>query len=337
MASIGKLKALQGALQDTLDAEAFKFAGGVLHLSPSSTEAMSETMRVARASGLAHGKDFVIERDRFDAVEAIDVTSCLAHAGAHVTLAQLESRLASAGLTLGRLTPHEASLRLGSWLEGPYAGLRAVPGGRLEPAALSVEAGLWTGHLYRSHPSPRSAAGPDLDALLLGAGGQVGLVSRAVVRALPRATTRERRAFAVASPGQAVALLQGLLRVEALPAFAALAGPADARVLMVEFFSLAYRVKRDGKRATLLGASLGLASRDATPPDAVAQGAEAEVGWDGLEAALGQAGGGPVELYRIARESVVLRSPKPLSGPKCIRLDGAGGLPAALAGLRGDA
>ena len=57
---------------------------------------------------------------------------------------------------------------LADFLEGPHAGLRAIPGGRLEPLCARLEGMTSDGRVFVTQPGPRSAAGPDLTALFLG-------------------------------------------------------------------------------------------------------------------------------------------------------------------------
>src|SRR6185295_13807254 len=108
----------------------------------------------------------------------------LAEAGA--TLEEIDRAAASRQLTVGPTSPRAFALELGDFLEGPYGGLRSVPGGRLEPLSLAVTAVMPDGLYAASRAAPRHAAGPSLDAFFLGGGGRMGLLLRAQLRLVPR-------------------------------------------------------------------------------------------------------------------------------------------------------
>ncbi len=181
-----RFKKLQSALADRVSAQALRVDGPRLVIRAADAEQLAVVQRLVRDHGLKVGDDVVMGVEAFDLVQLVDPHSCLCEVGSHVPLSVLEARLKTSGLTLGPLSPCAATLRVGEWLEGPHASLRPIPGGRLEPAALSLEAALWTGGVYRSHRAPRSAAGPALDHLQLGGRGAGGRS--------PRATGRRRSA-----------------------------------------------------------------------------------------------------------------------------------------------
>jgi FAD/FMN-containing dehydrogenase len=328
-----RFKKLQGALAGRVATGALRVEGENLIVATAETAELALALRAAAEVGLELGREVRVSLERFDGVEQVDPVSCLCEVGAHLPLAALEARLQSSGLTLGPLSPRASELRVGEWLEGAHASLRVAPGGRLEPAALCVEAALADGRAYRSHRSPRSAAGPDLDFLLLGGHGALGRITRAVLRAFPRPTTGEVRAFRVPDTAAAVRLLQRSMALEAVPVDAALWRQGDALLLWVEFEGLAFRVHRDAARLGELGKAAGLAeSRDVEPPD-LRRPLEAEAGWDALAATLDRAGGAVVELHRISRESVICACDRPLAGDGAVPLDATPTPPAWLAAL----
>lgn len=120
-------------------------------------------------------------------MEAPDETSCIIRVGAGSRVRDVEGRAIQEGLTLGPLLPSSPNKKVGAWLAGPTRGERAIPGDRLETAALALEAVLPDGTFYRSKETPRSATGPDLDYLLLGGEGRLGIITRATLRLFPRA------------------------------------------------------------------------------------------------------------------------------------------------------
>ena len=106
-------------------------------------------------------------------------------------VAQVEATLARSKLTLGPQPPSVLRGTVADWLEGPFA-CRRVEDGRLGPGVASVEAALPNGFLFVSRAAPRSAAGPAVEQLFLGGGGEAGRLIAATLKAgpIPKETVR---------------------------------------------------------------------------------------------------------------------------------------------------
>lgn len=160
-----------------------------------------------------------LDLSRLSRVEVPDEKSCLIRVGAGASVREVEARAIQSGLTLGPLLPSTPYKKVGAWLAGPTRGERTVPPGRLETAALALEAVLADGSHYRSKETPRSATGPDLDHLLLGGEGRFGILTRVTLRLFPRALVEaagSRPAVGVLDAVEAArqAMREGLLPVE---------------------------------------------------------------------------------------------------------------------------
>ena len=315
-----RFKRLQGALGDRLPASAMQLEGNRLVIRASDAEQLSLAMRTTREHGLAPETEVAFSVEAFDLVQLVDPHSCLCEVGAHVPLQVLEARLKTSGLTLGPLSPGALALRVGAWLEGAHASMRPIPGGRLEPAALCLEAALWSGRSYRSHRSPRSASGPDLDHLLLGGHGAIGRVTGATLRIAPRPTTSETRTVLLPDGASAVALLQQCLATEAVPAFARLSGSGPGLALTLRFDGLAFRVHRDGDRVAQLANARGRSELPVATATELRSACESEVSWPNLARVIDSLHGRPLELHRLARESVVAVTDERLQGPGVVDL-----------------
>ncbi len=120
----------------------------------------------------------------------VDLESLLADFSGDTTLAEAEAALGKEGLTLGASS---APMTVAEWIA------RGAPGARdawLDPAdhlIAGFEATLKSGTVIKVRPAPRRAVGPDLLALLFGAKGRYGTITRAWLRVhrlgVPRATT----------------------------------------------------------------------------------------------------------------------------------------------------
>lgn len=248
-----------------------------------------------------------LSRRAFNRLEPVETVSGLVTAGAGVTLARIEAHAALQDLSLGPLTPASAAQELGAFLEGPLGGLRAAIGGRLEPLALAIEVLLPDGARYRSHPSPRSAAGPDLKGLFLGGEGRFGLVLSAQLRLYPRPP--ERRWLRLQAP-DARRLTRALRRAVAAGAWIARA-VLRGQLGYVELIGSSRGVERDERTVALAWEALGGSCRVEEPPSGAPLAHEQELGWEAILARLAE--GGEVRLHRLTIESAVVEVDAPLA------------------------
>lgn len=112
----------------------------------------------------------------------IDDVSLLALAEGTTTLAELESRLAARGLTIGFPVGAEiAPLTVADWIA---KGMPGAPSAFADPASHVIAGldGTVGTHAIAIKPCPRRAVGPDLVALFAGTGGSLGKVARAWLR-----------------------------------------------------------------------------------------------------------------------------------------------------------
>ena len=304
--------------------------GRELELTPAGADRLALGLRWARE----RNRKVRVSRARFDNVGAPDITSCLIRAEAEAKLVDVEAALDAAQLTLGPLSPNARKLTVAQWLCGPRSGLRAVPGGRLETAALTLEVVLWSGEVYRSHASPRAAAGPDLDYAILGGGDAVGLLTSALLRAFSRPTTDDRVSVTLPDPARAADVLHDVLGHEARPASAELSLVNGMPVLTATFSDLAFRAHRDAARLREAAALHGAMPRDAVPKsDDPTLTHEFEVSWEALPGLLELVFPHRVGVHRIARESVIIASSIALSGDGVVPLDNPVTQPAWLQAL----
>ncbi len=153
---------------------------------PRTVREVVDALHTIRSHRWRLGHDAAIDRGGLHHVGPIEPRSMTVVAQAGAPLHAVEAVLATAKLSLGALPPQVWSLRVGEFTEGPYAGLRAIAGGRLEPVAVRLEGVFADGRVFTGGPGPRSAAGPDLTSLFLGGGGRLGLVTSATLRAFER-------------------------------------------------------------------------------------------------------------------------------------------------------
>ncbi len=287
-----------------------RVSDGRLELLPTTVKEAARA-EAARGHFDPDGSRTLISLAAFAHIEAPDPITSSVKVGASAQLADVEAALRSAGLTLGWLSPKARALSVRAWIEGPYAGLRVIPGNRLESAALSLSVSLRGGGLYQGIAAPRSAVGPVLEGLILGCGGQVGALLEVQLRALGRPEVVETVHAGLERPEEVAQLVRAALQ-------------RDVPVVEVQV-----RRKARGYTADLVVASLGFrASRDRAALEQLAKDHgelrtmrrveerelpfEGELPWERLPWAVAQ--GGPLTLYRLARESLVIAAEGPVKG-----------------------
>lgn len=275
---------------------------GRLIAEPADERELVEVVHVLADRGVRLNRELSLSRSRLSGIEQVKDRSMTVRVGAGVVLHALDAHLKPHGLTVGPLSPAAMALQLGDFLEGPYAGVRSIPGGRLEPLCTAMTAITAEGRRLETSHAPRSAAGPDLAALLLGAQGRVALVTCGVVRCLPFAERDVRLCFDFPTAAACVSALQRSL-AEGFWPWRVHAGVREGRVRAeVRWASVVGSVERDRdllNRCVEDVGGKGLGEVEVDAPISI----ERECTWDAVRAALDQ--GRPVQLFRLSLATVV--------------------------------
>ena len=271
---------------------------------PRDERELTEVVHVLADRGVALHRELTLSRVRLAVIEPVGAESMTVAVGAGVVLQDLDVHLKPLGLTVGPLSPAAMSLQLCEFLEGPYAGLRSIPGGRLEPVCTSLTAITADGRRLETSRSPRSAAGPDLSALVLGAAGRLALVTRGVVRCLPFPERDVRVAFSFPSPQAFVTALQRSL-AEGFWPWRVHADSKSGRVLAeVRWAASVGSVERDREllyRCVEEAGGRGAGEAEREGPVSI----EHESTWDAVRTSLER--GRALQLFRLSLTTVVAR------------------------------
>ena len=115
----------------------------------------------------------------------LDLTSGLATLGAGTTGPAIEAALEPHGLTLGHFPQSFDASTVGGWVVTRSAGQQSRGFGRIEDLFAGGHLETPRGPLdLPAHPA--SSAGPDLREVVLGSEGRLGILTDAIVRAVPR-------------------------------------------------------------------------------------------------------------------------------------------------------
>lgn len=97
----------------------------------------------------------------------------------------LERALNQKDFSLGHFPSSIYCSTLGGWLAGRSAGQMSSKYGKIEDMVINISGVLPDGSMFQTNLSPRSAAGPDLDQLIIGSEGTLAVITRAMLAIHP--------------------------------------------------------------------------------------------------------------------------------------------------------
>ena len=147
--------------------------------------------------------ELVVDMGAFDRIFEIDETNLVCKCEAGVNGFELEQQLNGRGLTLGHYPSSLPGTTVGGLLSTRSSGQESSRYGSVENMVISLAVVLPDGTFAAPRPGPRSAVGPALHELFLGAEGGLGIIIGASLRVhrLPEATVGRGFAFADLSTG----------------------------------------------------------------------------------------------------------------------------------------
>ena len=180
---------------------------------PTGRDQVAEVLRWASANGVAvvpmgggsgvsgalapAAGELVLDMGAFDRVLEIDEINLLCKCEAGVNGLVLEQQLNAKGLTLGHYPSSLPGTTVGGLIATRSSGQESSRYGSIEDMVVGLAVVLPDGTFAAPRPGPRSAAGPALHELFLGAEGGLGVVIGAVLRVhrLPETTLGRGYAF----------------------------------------------------------------------------------------------------------------------------------------------
>ncbi len=152
-----------------------------------------------------------LDTTRLDALVRVDPEAGTATLQAGIDGPALEAALARHGLTLGHFPQSFEHSTLGGWIATRSSGQRSSRYGGIADRLVSLRVVTPEGVL-RTLEVPRSAAGPDLNALVLGSEGTLGVIVEATLRVSPRPTRLDDRGMLFRSFGEGVTAIREVVQ-----------------------------------------------------------------------------------------------------------------------------
>lgn len=201
---------------------------------PESTEEVSEIIQIANrwavpvipfgegsgvlGSVVAVRGGIVIDMKRMNRILALNEKDLLLTVETGINGAVLERKLNERGYTLRHIPQSVRASTVGGWIACRAAGQFSTKYGKIEDMMVGVEAVLPDGSIYRNVIAPRTAAGPRMDQLFLGAEGTLGVVTQTVLRIWPVPEAQALRSFAFENIENALEAVRLLLQKHINPA-----------------------------------------------------------------------------------------------------------------------
>jgi alkyldihydroxyacetonephosphate synthase len=162
----------------------------------------------------------------------LDPISNLLTVGAGYNGQRLEDRLNAAGYTLGHYPQSLRSSSVGGWIAHRATGTASTRYGGIEALVAGMEVVLASGDILRLKATPRSATGPDLRQLFLGAEGTLGIVTQATLRIRPIPEARRWLVYAFPSFADGLNAIRMGVQAELRPAIVRLYDEIEASHLL---------------------------------------------------------------------------------------------------------
>ncbi len=159
-----------------------------------------------------------VDMRRMDKIEWIDRTNMRASVQAGILGSNLERLLEKEGLTSGHEPDSVELSTLGGWISTNASGMKRNRYGNIEEVVEDITLVTPLGVVEEYHPMPRVAMGPQVQKALFGSEGNLGLITKAVIKIhkLPEAKKYDAMVFKDWKTG--VAFMYELKRTGVVPA-----------------------------------------------------------------------------------------------------------------------
>ena len=173
----------------------------------------------------------VLDTKRLNKVVDIDGTNLMVKTQTGVISQELEWELNGKGYTWAHQPQSMFCSGLGGFLAARSAGAFSTKYGTAPDMVLSLEVVLPSGKVVRTKPFPKSAAGPDLNRLFLGAEGSLGVITEATLAIHPIPEVRRNRGFMLPSMHSGFEAVRKIMRRGLRPASVRLSDEPETEMM----------------------------------------------------------------------------------------------------------
>lgn len=154
----------------------------------------------------------VVDLRRMNRILEINETALLVRVQAGMMGHTFEAALNDAGYSMGHFPQSIELSTVGGWIGTRAAGQYSTRYGSIEDILLALEVVLADGRVVRTRVGPRSATGPDVRQIFLGAEGTLGVVTEATLRMFPRPESSVAAAYSFASMHDGLEAIREIMR-----------------------------------------------------------------------------------------------------------------------------
>ncbi len=123
-----------------------------------------------------------IDMRKMNHIKWVDRGSMLACVEAGIVGVDLEERLGAMGLTMGHEPDSHEFSTMGGWIATRASGMKKNAYGNIEDIVIHIKAVTPVGTLEKNCYGPRISTGPDVNEILLGSEGMLGIITEATVK-----------------------------------------------------------------------------------------------------------------------------------------------------------
>ena len=154
----------------------------------------------------------VVDVRRMNRILELNETALLVRVQSGIMGDACEAALNAAGYSMGHFPQSIALSTVGGWISTRAAGQYSTRYGCIEDILLALEAVLPDGRLMRTRVGPRSATGPDLRQIFVGAEGTMGIVTEATLRIFPMPESSVAEAYSFPSMHDGLEAIRQIMR-----------------------------------------------------------------------------------------------------------------------------
>ena len=166
---------------------------------------------------------------RMNRILSLDKTSHTAHIQAGIFGPALESHLSSEGFELGHYPQSFEFSTLGGWIAARSAGQNSTGYGRIEDLVVSLRAITPEGEIV-TREVPSSATGPEMEEVLIGSEGTLGIITDAVMRIHEKPDRIFYASYLCSTFSEGIDVLRGLAQKGPVPTIARLSDEPETEL-----------------------------------------------------------------------------------------------------------
>lgn len=159
-----------------------------------------------------------VDMGRMTRILRVDKENLLVTVEAGATGLDLHERLALMGLTLGHEPDSWEFSTLGGWVATRASGMKKNRYGNIEDLVVTIKAATAHGTLCRAADAPRVSMGPDVQEMLLGSEGTLGIVTEVTLRVSLAPHCQVYDSFLFPDFASGLAMLHEAMRANCVPA-----------------------------------------------------------------------------------------------------------------------